>query len=76
MAKDATLSKTCDQHQSLIFCLPRELRDEIYDYYTHQEQGYIYDPSAQKFRLDNVQKIDVALINTCKRVTIKIDGLA
>ncbi|KAI4704302.1 hypothetical protein J4E81_001368 [Alternaria sp. BMP 2799] len=65
-----------NQHQSLLFRLPRELRDRIYEYYTHQEQGYIYDPSAQKFRLANGQNLDVALIYTCKRVAQEIDGLA
>ena len=65
-----------NQHQSLLFRLPRELRDKIYDYYIDQEQGYIYDPSAQKFRLANGQKIHVALIYTCKRVAQEIDGLA
>ena len=65
-----------NQHQSLLFRLPRELRDKIYDYYIDEEQGYIYDPSAQKFRLHNGQKIDVALIYTCKRATQEMDGLA
>jgi len=65
-----------NQYQSLLFRLPRELRDKIYDHYTHEEQGYIYDPSAQKFRLANGEKIDVALVYTCKRAAQEKDGLA
>ena len=65
-----------DQHQSLLFRLPRELRDEIYSYYLREQGGYIFSLSAQKFRQSNGLPIELALGYTCKRVAAEIHGYA
>jgi hypothetical protein len=39
------------QQQSLRFQLPRELRDAIYGFYTHEEDGYRYGHPSRTFRL-------------------------
>ena len=75
MATDKSPQRVLDQHQSPLFRLPRELRDEIYDYYTH-EDGYIFEPSTQKLRLPTGNPIELALSYTCKRVTKEMNGMA
>ena len=39
----------CTQLQSLLYRLPRELRDQIYEYYLSEEDGYHYDSAVKKF---------------------------
>ncbi|CAE7033034.1 hypothetical protein PTTW11_05125 [Pyrenophora teres f. teres] len=68
-----------DQHQSPLFRLPRELRDEIYGYYLHEDGGYITSQSAQ--RIQRLQRqdgrsIELGLSYACKRVATEIEGLA
>jgi len=65
-----------DQRQSLLFRLPRELRDEIYGYYLREQNGYIFSLSAQKLRQSNGLPIELALGYTCKRVAAEIHGYA
>jgi len=65
-----------DQNQSLLFRLPRELRDEIYGYYLREQGGYTFSLSAQKFRRSNGMPIELALGYICKRVAAEIHGYA
>jgi hypothetical protein len=41
------------QRQSLLFRLPRELRDQIYQAYVFEEHGYLYDFATKKMRVRN-----------------------
>ena len=70
MATDKTPHCELDQHQSPLFRLPRELRDEIYDFYTHEDDGYVFDSTAQKL------PIELALSYKCKRVATEMTGMA
>ncbi|KAI4615132.1 hypothetical protein J4E83_006856 [Alternaria metachromatica] len=75
MAKDPTLQNALDQHQSLLFRLPRELRDEIYHYYS-QANGYYYDSTSGTLRMDGGESIDLSLQYTCKRTAAEMQGIA
>ena len=41
------------QLQSPLYRLPRELRDQIYEYYLSEEDGYHYDSAVKKFLYQN-----------------------
>ncbi|KAI4704300.1 hypothetical protein J4E81_001366 [Alternaria sp. BMP 2799] len=75
MAMDPTPQNALDQHQSLLFRLPRELRDEIYHYYS-QANGYYYDTTSGILRLDGGECIDLSLQYTCKRTAAEMQGIA
>jgi hypothetical protein len=64
------------QHDSLLFRIPRELRDESYYYYVNEDDGYHHDSASDKLRLANGGSIDLSMQYTCKRVAAKMDGLA
>jgi hypothetical protein len=64
------------QHDSLLFRIPRELRDEIYQYYVLEEDGYHHDSVTGKLRIANGDPIDLSLQYSCKRVAAEMDGLA
>ena len=75
MAMDPTPQNALDQHQSLLFRLPRELRDEIYHYYS-QANGYYYDTTSETLRMDGGESIDLSLQYTCKRTAAEMQGIA
>ncbi|KAI4672806.1 uncharacterized protein J4E78_001309 [Alternaria triticimaculans] len=75
MAMDPTPQNALDQHQSLLFRLPRELRDEIYHYYS-QATGYYYDSTSGKLRMDGGECIDLSLQYACKRTLAEMRGIA
>ncbi|KAI4669564.1 uncharacterized protein J4E79_001609 [Alternaria viburni] len=75
MAMDPTPQNALDQHQSLLFRLPRELRDEIYYYYS-QANGYYYDSTSGTLRMDGGECIDLSLQYTCKRTAAEMQGIA
>jgi hypothetical protein len=61
------------QSQSTLFRLPRELRDQIYEYYLRAENGSFYDPHTEKmmdsypsFGARAPQVVNIGLIWTCK----------
>ncbi|KAI1330321.1 hypothetical protein F5Y16DRAFT_415143 [Xylariaceae sp. FL0255] len=47
--------------------LPRELRDDIYDFYV-ADGGYVYDFESGKLKMATGEPVDLALILTCKQV--------
>jgi hypothetical protein len=55
--------KCIDQQQFPLFRLPRELRDEIYNYYTYDEEGLAYDYPSKTLKYANGQELD--LTYTC-----------
>ncbi|KAF1849327.1 uncharacterized protein K460DRAFT_89135 [Cucurbitaria berberidis CBS 394.84] len=65
-----------EQHNSLFFRLPREIRHEIYGHYVWEERGYIFIPGSGKLRTTDGPPVDLALGYTCKRVAEEMDGLA
>jgi hypothetical protein len=64
------------QHDSFLFRIPRELRDEIYHYYVNEDDGYHENSASGKLRLANGGSIDLSMQYTCKRVAAEVDGLA
>lgn len=60
------------QQQSILFRLPRELRDEIYSYYAFEEAGYLYDFPSQRLRFANGRTL--SLTYTCKAVAEEIQA--
>ncbi|KAF1939633.1 hypothetical protein EJ02DRAFT_513681 [Clathrospora elynae] len=71
--------KMRQQSQSPLFHLPRELRDEIYEYYTYETDGYHHYPQALNIgevRQANGESIDVPLKATCKRISDELKGTA
>ena len=65
-----------DQQHSLIFRVPREIRDEIYFYYFWEKDGYLYDQSCRSLRKANRESVDLALGYTCKTIAQEVRGLA
>ncbi|KAF2790643.1 hypothetical protein K505DRAFT_364538 [Melanomma pulvis-pyrius CBS 109.77] len=61
---------------SLLFSLPRELRDMIYSYYLWEESGYHHDFKSDTLRTSDGRRIDLALIYTCKVIATEMEGLA
>jgi hypothetical protein len=64
------------QHDSLLFRIPCELRDEIYHYCVLEEDGYHHESTSEKLRLANRDPINLALQYTCKKAFEEIAGLA
>jgi hypothetical protein len=56
--------------------LPRELRNEIYRYYLHQDEGYYRNPRTDKLRQADGGPIDLALSYTCKQIASEMIGMA
>jgi hypothetical protein len=65
-----------DQQQSLIFRLPRELRDEVYYHYVRDENGYSHNPISATLQTSNNDAINLGLQLTCKRIAKEMEGLA
>jgi hypothetical protein len=71
-----------DQHpqeQSLLFRLPRELRDEIYAHCTYEPEGYhhVYQESGPGELLkSNREPIDLSLKATCKKIAQELESIA
>jgi hypothetical protein len=53
---------------------PIELRNEIYPYYLHRDEGYYHNPRTKKLRQAD-GPIDLALSYTCKQVASEMRGL-
>jgi hypothetical protein len=66
----ATPTSTCR-----LLNLPRELRNEIYRYYLHRDEGYYHKPRTNKLRQADGGLIDLALSYTCKQVASEMRGL-
>ncbi|KAF1978695.1 hypothetical protein BU23DRAFT_564260 [Bimuria novae-zelandiae CBS 107.79] len=70
------------QPHSHLLTLPRELRDQIYEAYAYEEDGYIYDYATKRMRLkrpsgaDEGGMIDQSLSLTCKMVAEETRGVA
>lgn len=64
------------QRQSLLFRLPRELRDEIYSHYIRDQHGYIFNSRSNTIRTLGGQPPDLALGYTCKRLAEEVGGMA
>jgi hypothetical protein len=52
--------------------LPRELRDEIYEYYTYDEEGLAYDYPSKTLKYANGRELGLAY--TCKTVANEMKG--
>ncbi|KAI4629150.1 uncharacterized protein J4E87_003411 [Alternaria ethzedia] len=67
-----------DQLQSPIFRLPRELRDNIYEHYAHDENGVFYDYASNKLRYENQEKHQemTALTRCCKQAAEEMKDAA
>jgi hypothetical protein len=74
----ATVRKRSQQTQSLLFRLPRELRDLIYEHYAHEETGYEYHYASGKMmhrRAEPPDVIRLSLALTCRRVAEEIKNV-
>jgi hypothetical protein len=56
------------QIQSPFFRIPRELRDEIYEYYVLERHGYHHHLSTGKLSLANSAPIDLRLTHICRAI--------
>jgi len=56
--------------------LPRELRDEIYEYYVLQPWPYHYDHDSGKLTTADKQRIDLQLSYVCKQIASEFWGVA
>ncbi|KAI4658919.1 uncharacterized protein J4E79_006679 [Alternaria viburni] len=67
-----------DQLQSPLFRLPRELRDNIYEHYAHDEKGLFYDYASNKMRYESQNKHQDknALTRCCKQAAEEMKGVA
>jgi hypothetical protein len=65
-----------DQQQSLLFRLPRELREEVYYHYVWDENGYNHNPISATLQTSNNDAINLGLQLTCKRIAKEMEGLA
>lgn len=61
---------------SPLFCIPRELRDEIYTYYLYEEDGYFHDFATGRLRRSHQRPIDLSLSFTCRTIAQEMKGLA
>lgn len=64
------------QYRSPLFRLPRELRDNIYAYYAHVEDGYHHNVDTGKLSPANREPIDLDLIYSCRAVADEMEGVA
>jgi len=62
-----------DQRKSPLFRLPRELRDEIYAYYSHEDDGLLYDFPSRRLRFVNGRGLELSY--TCKAIAGEMRGL-
>ena len=60
------------QQQSPLCRLPRELRDEIYDYYAYDEGGLAYDYPSKTLKYASGAELNLPL--TCKMVANEMKG--
>jgi len=60
------------QLQSPLCRLPRELRDEIYDYYAYDEEGLTYDYPSKTLKYASGAELNLPL--TCKMVANEMKG--
>jgi len=67
-----------DMPPSSFLCLPREVRDLIYEAYVTDGavDGYFFDFQSGKLRTANYERIDLALTHTCRQVANEMRGLA
>ncbi|KAI2485312.1 hypothetical protein Ptr902_04252 [Pyrenophora tritici-repentis] len=67
-----------DQRQSPFFRLPRELRDNIYEYYAHDADGVFYDYASDKLQYASQGKHQDknALTNSCKLAAEEMQFIA
>ncbi|KAI4696614.1 uncharacterized protein J4E88_000791 [Alternaria novae-zelandiae] len=67
-----------DQLQSPLFRLPRELRDNIYEHYAHDENGVFYDYASDKLRYETQEKHQemTALTRCCKQAAEEMKDAA
>jgi len=61
------------QHQCPLFKLPRELRDEIYAYYTYEKDGYRYDRAIGRLRPASNRELH--LVYSCKAIADEMQGI-
>ncbi|KAI4950985.1 hypothetical protein J4E86_007494 [Alternaria arbusti] len=53
------LSEHADQQQSLLCRLPRELRDQIYEYYSYDEEGLEYDYTSKTLQYASGKELNL-----------------
>ncbi|KAK4199463.1 hypothetical protein QBC40DRAFT_349365 [Triangularia verruculosa] len=61
--------------QAPFLCLPREMRDAIYEAYLLLDDGYVFDFECNKLRTSSGQPIDLSLMYTCRLVAAEMAGL-
>ena len=66
------IQEPAGQQQSPLLRLPRELRDEIYDYYAYDEEGLAYDYPSRT--LNYASGAELSLPLTCKMVANEMKG--
>jgi len=59
-----------------LLCLPRELRDIIYDYYLRSPAGYAYRFETNKLTNADASSISLSLAFTCRQIATEMKGLA
>ena len=64
------------QFQSSLFKLPRELRDEIYEYCSLEENDYFHGIATGKLFLANREPTDLRLMYTCRAVAREMKGVS
>lgn len=64
--------------QSSFLRLPRELRDQIYEDYVFEEDGYMYDFAARKMRVNSPSPVGICqdLRFACKQISEETRGVA
>ena len=60
----------------LFLALPRELRDKIYHDYVYEDDGYHYNFTSGRLQASSGQKIDLALMYTCKSIAEEMHHIA
>ena len=63
-----------NQHMSPLFRIPRELRDEIYAYYAHEDDGLLYNYASRSLRFVNGRELDLSV--TCKAIAEEMRGVS
>jgi len=63
-----------DQRKSPLFRLPRELRDEIYAHYSHEDDGLLYDFPSRSLRFVNERGLELSY--TCKAIAEEMRGVS
>jgi hypothetical protein len=67
-----------NQQQSPLFRLPREVRDNIYEHYAHDDEGVFYDYASDTLRYADKSKHEErnALTRCCKQAAEEMRGVA